>query len=53
MTDPLLTASMQVIVREDWLKKTVEPILEPGCRSSIRTTICGRTTTRSTSCPIC
>ena len=30
MTDPLLTASMQVVVREDWLRKTVEPILEPG-----------------------
>ena len=30
MTDPLLTASMQVVVREDWLSKTVEPILEPG-----------------------
>src|SRR6201996_1425732 len=30
MADPLLNATMQVIVREDWLRKTVEPILEPG-----------------------
>jgi predicted TIM-barrel fold metal-dependent hydrolase len=30
MADPLLNATLQVVVREDWLKKTVEPILEPG-----------------------
>lgn len=41
--DPLLNATLPVIVREDWLRKTVEPILEPSrrCRSSICIDICG------------
>ena len=30
MADSLLNATLQVIVREEWLRKTVEPILEPG-----------------------
>ena len=39
--DPLITDSRQAAVREDWLDQVQEEILEPACRSSIRTTTSG------------
>ena len=39
--------------RDDWLARRTEAILEPGCRSSIRTIICGNGRAGSTCSTIC
>lgn len=43
MADPLLNATMQAVIREEWLKKTIEPILEASLPIvDPRTITCGR-----------
>ena len=41
MSTTTTQASPYLPVRDDWLARRTETILEPRCRSSIRTIICG------------